>query len=153
MSDAGNDPGRRAVLEAIPAVLRRMREAGVSTLDARAGSARLSLRIAHPSEGNVAPPAFTEADPNEGLHAVVSPLTGVAYLAPGPDQPPYVQVGEVIAAGQVVALVEAMKVFNEIRADRGGRVVRLGFTPGQVVPAGTPLVYLEPDDRPERDEA
>jgi biotin carboxyl carrier protein len=58
----------------------------------------------------------------------------------------------VVRVGQVVALVEAMKVFNEIHTDRGGRVVRFGVTPGDVVSAGTPLVYLQPDDRPSGDE-
>ena len=83
-----------------------------------------------------------------GLHTVVSPLSGVAYYSPGPEQPPYVGIGEVVRAGQVVALVEAMKVFNEIHTDRGGRVVRMCVTPGEVVTTGTPLLLIEPDDRP-----
>ena len=71
----------------------------------------------------------------------------MAYFAAGPEQPPYIDVGDVVRAGQVVALVEAMKVFNEIHTDRSGRVVRLGVTPGDVVATGTPLVFLELDER------
>lgn len=148
MSDVEDGKGVSALVGAVPGLLRRMREAGVTSLDVRAGSARLAMTsAAGPGAHGGAEVASGEDDDGmSGLHALVSPLAGVAYLSPGPEQPPYVKVGEEVAAGQVVAIVEAMKVFNEIHADRAGRVVRVGVTPGAVVRAGTPLLYLRATD-------
>jgi acetyl-CoA carboxylase biotin carboxyl carrier protein len=146
--------GREGLVGEIPTLLRRMRDAAVTSLDVRVGDARLAVKTSAGAAAFVAD--HDEDDRADGayadLHAVVSPLTGVAYFAANPEVPPYIAVGDVVRVGQVVALVEAMKVFNEIHTDRGGRVVRFGVTPGDVVSAGTPLVYLQPDDRPSGDE-
>ncbi len=75
---------------------------------------------------------------------IVAPLTGVYYSSPSPTTPPFVSVGDVIHVGQVVALVEAMKVFNEITADVSGRVVTLPVTNGAVVQKGEALIKVEP---------
>lgn len=146
MVEAGE---REGLVEAIPGVLRRMHEAGVTLLDVRVGDARVAVKTTPGARLS-----STEREDHdltggadEDLYAVVSPLSGVAYFAAGPEQPPYIDVGDVVRAGQVVALVEAMKVFNEIHTDRSGRVVRLGVTPGDVVATGTPLVFLELDER------
>lgn len=141
---------RAGLVGTIPALLRRMHDARVTSLDVRVGAARLAVRttaVAHAVVEANADGGRALAD-DAGLHTVVSPLSGVAYYSPGPEQPPYVGIGEVVRAGPVVALVEAMKVFNEIHTDRGGRVVRLCVTPGEVVTTGTPLLLIEPDDRP-----
>ena len=76
--------------------------------------------------------------------AVTSPLTGVYYAAPSPTTPSFVNVGDVIHVGQVVALIEAMKVFNEITAEVSGRVVALTATNGAVVQKGETLMRVEP---------
>ncbi len=76
--------------------------------------------------------------------AIVAPLTGVYYSAPSPMAPPFVVPGDMVHVGQVVALIEAMKVFNEIQADVSGRVVALVATSGEVVPKGSPLLRVEP---------
>ncbi len=148
----GDGDGRRAVVGALPRLIAQMEASGVSEVDVRVGTARVLVRtaavLAHAqavvrsSTGDATAPAV------DHLFAVVSPLTGVAYFAPAPDQPPYVRVGEMVEAGQTVALVEAMKVFNEIHTERSGRVARLGVTPGQVISSGTPLVFIEVDERP-----
>src|SRR5260370_33036246 len=57
---------------------------------------------------------------------IIAPLTGVYYATPSPEEPPFVAVGDVVSAGQVVALIEAMKVFNEIQAAAAGRVTTIG---------------------------
>jgi acetyl-CoA carboxylase biotin carboxyl carrier protein len=75
---------------------------------------------------------------------IVAPLTGVYYSAASPTMPPFVNVGEIIHVGQVVALVEAMKVFNEINAEVSGRVVSIVATNGNVVQKGDVLMKLEP---------
>jgi acetyl-CoA carboxylase biotin carboxyl carrier protein len=146
---------RHGLVGTIPNLLRRMHDAGVTSLDVRVGGTRLAVKTSPGSHTIVAEHPGSESadvDADDALHAVVSPLSGVAYFSAGPEQPAYIDVGDVVRAGQVVALVEAMKVFNEIHADRGGRVVRLGVAPGEVVSTGTPLLYLEVDDRPAGDD-
>lgn len=76
--------------------------------------------------------------------AIAAPLTGVYYAAPSPTTPSFVNVGDVIHVGQVVALIEAMKVFNEITAEVSGRVVALTATNGAVVQKGEALIRVEP---------
>jgi acetyl-CoA carboxylase biotin carboxyl carrier protein len=75
---------------------------------------------------------------------IVAPLTGVYYSAASPTAPPFVNVGEIIHVGQAVALVEAMKVFNEINAEVSGRVIALVATNGSVVQKGDILMRVEP---------
>ncbi len=74
---------------------------------------------------------------------IVAPLTGVYYAAPTPTSPPFVAIGDVVQTGQVVALVEAMKVFNEVTADVTGRVTKLSATSGTVVQKGDVLLRIE----------
>ena len=73
-----------------------------------------------------------------------SPLTGVYYTASSPGSAPFVKVGDVIKVGQIIALVEAMKVFNEIQAEAGGRVVATKAQNGDVVKKGEVLFLVEP---------
>ncbi len=75
---------------------------------------------------------------------VSAPLTGVYYSAPSPNDPPFVTPGSMIAVGQVVALIEAMKVFNEIQSEVAGRVKELVAVNGQVVQKGDTLLKVEP---------
>lgn len=75
---------------------------------------------------------------------VPAPLTGVYYSAPSPNDPPFVTPGSMIAVGQVVALVEAMKVFNEIQSEVAGRVKEIVAINGQVVQKGDALLKVEP---------
>src|SRR5689334_3384347 len=75
---------------------------------------------------------------------IVAPLTGVYYAAASPTLPPFVAIGDVIEVGQVVALIEAMKVFNEIQAEIAGRVLAVVGKNGQVVQKGDVLLRIEP---------
>ena len=75
--------------------------------------------------------------------AVRSPLIGVFYRSPAPDADPCVEVGDVVSEGQTVCIVEAMKVFNEIKAEWRGRVVAIPVENGALVQAGDPLIVLE----------
>ncbi|HVU67475.1 MAG TPA: biotin/lipoyl-containing protein [Ktedonobacteraceae bacterium] len=80
----------------------------------------------------------------ERSQPVPTPITGVYYSSPSPTAPPFVNVGDVIHSGQVIALVEAMKVFNEIQSEIAGRVVALVAKNGDVVQKGSPLLKVEP---------
>ncbi|GIW19948.1 MAG: hypothetical protein KatS3mg065_0244 [Chloroflexota bacterium] len=75
---------------------------------------------------------------------VKAPLTGIWYASPAPGTAPFVQVGGEVAVGQVIGLIEAMKLFNEIKSDLAGRVVRICVENGQLVKAKQPLIEVEP---------
>ncbi len=75
---------------------------------------------------------------------IKSPMIGTFYRAPSPDSPPFVDVGDTIEVGQIVCIVEAMKLMNEIKSDIKGRVVSVQVENGQPVEFGQPLFTLEP---------
>ncbi|MCL6474632.1 MAG: acetyl-CoA carboxylase biotin carboxyl carrier protein [Firmicutes bacterium] len=80
------------------------------------------------------------------LVELCAPMTGVFYRATSPDAPPYVEVGDFVEEGQTVCLIEAMKVFNEVPAERSGRVVEICASNGQLVEQGAVLFRLEPEE-------
>jgi acetyl-CoA carboxylase biotin carboxyl carrier protein len=84
------------------------------------------------------------AGPAPAMNAVVAPLTGLFYASPSPGAEPYVKPGAQILVGQVIGLIEAMKLFNEIKSDRAGRVVRVVPEDGALVKAKDPLIEVEP---------
>ena len=74
---------------------------------------------------------------------VNAPLTGIFYRSPSPQTPAFIQVGSQVAEGDVIGLIEAMKLFNEIRATASGKVRRIIIESGQLVRAHQPIVELE----------
>ena len=74
---------------------------------------------------------------------ITAPLVGVAYLAPQPGASPYVRVGEPVEKGQTLLIIEAMKVMNQIRAPRAGRLARILVTDAEPVEYGAPLMLIE----------
>ncbi|MGA3030010.1 MAG: biotin/lipoyl-containing protein [Candidatus Limnocylindrales bacterium] len=85
-----------------------------------------------------------EPAPAATTKTVKAPLTGIFYAASSPGSPPYVSVGQHVVAGQVIGLIEAMKLFNEIKSDLSGRVVRVVAETGKLVKAKQPLIEVEP---------
>ena len=77
------------------------------------------------------------------LTPITSPMVGTFYSAPSPDSDPFVTVGDVIKPGQVVCIIEAMKLMNEIEADVCGRVVEICVENGQTIEFGQVLMYVE----------
>ena len=74
---------------------------------------------------------------------IISPMVGTFYKAPSPDASPSVTVGDMVATGQVVCIIEAMKMMNEIEAEVSGRVVEICVADGQSVEYGQVLMYVE----------
>ena len=74
---------------------------------------------------------------------ITSPMVGTFYKAPSPDASPFVTVGDMVATGQVVCIIEAMKMMNEIEAEVSGRVVEVCVADGQSVEYGQVLMYVE----------
>jgi acetyl-CoA carboxylase biotin carboxyl carrier protein len=99
-------------------------------------------------QGTAAPNPSGAVEPagaaTRNVKTVRAPLTGVFYAAPSPGLPPYVSVGQQVSAGQVIGLIEAMKLFNEIKSDTTGRVVRIVAESGKLVKAKQPLIEVEP---------
>jgi acetyl-CoA carboxylase biotin carboxyl carrier protein len=93
------------------------------------------------------PPAPSRAEPvatpEDGLVAITSPMVGTFYAAPNPETPPFVQVGARVQADTVVCVIEAMKVFNEIRAEIAGTVAKVLVENGQAVEFGQPLFLVK----------
>ena len=88
-----------------------------------------------------APPPPKE-EPPEDLHIVRSPIVGTFYESPSPGAPPFVKPGDMIAAGQVLCIVEAMKLMNEIEADVAGELVKRLVTNGQPIEYGQELFAI-----------
>jgi acetyl-CoA carboxylase biotin carboxyl carrier protein len=88
-------------------------------------------------------PAEIVASPTAALNAVKSPMVGTAYLSPNPEAKPFVSVGDSVAAGDTLLIVEAMKVMNPILAPSAGRVTAVLVTSGQPVEFDQPLVVVE----------
>ena len=77
---------------------------------------------------------------------IKSPMVGTFYSAPAPDAPPYVSVNEKISVGQVVCIVEAMKLMNEIEAEVSGRVVKVLVENAQLVEFGQTMFLIDPEN-------
>jgi acetyl-CoA carboxylase biotin carboxyl carrier protein len=89
-----------------------------------------------------APPPKEKEEPAEELHMVRSPIVGTFYESPSPGAPPFVKPGDHIAMGQVLCIVEAMKLMNEIEADVAGELVKRLVTNGQPIEYGQELFAI-----------
>lgn len=87
------------------------------------------------------PPA--PADPDAGLHMIKSPIVGTFYGSPSPGAAPFVSPGDRVEKGQIICIIEAMKLMNEIEADAAGEVVRCLVTNGQPIEFGQPLFSIK----------
>ena len=90
------------------------------------------------------PPTAGREPPSTAKPSIKAPLTGIFYASPAPGSAPYVTAGGEVAIGQVIGLIEAMKLFNEIKSDLAGRVVRVVPESGTLVKAKQPLIEVEP---------
>ncbi|HTR24070.1 MAG TPA: acetyl-CoA carboxylase biotin carboxyl carrier protein [Terriglobales bacterium] len=95
---------------------------------------------AAPREASTPPAAAPE--PEEQLHIVRSPIVGTFYESPSPGSPPFVKVGDMLEVGQVLCIVEAMKLMNEIECDASGELVKKLVTNGQPIEYGQELFAL-----------
>jgi len=105
----------------------------------------------HAQQGSITPSGIQAVADNGGHQAqvdhrlpILAPTTGVYYSSPAPTSPSFVHSGDVVHVGQVIALIEAMKVFNEIQSEVAGRVIEIVATNGEVVHKGDVLIRVEP---------
>lgn len=126
--------GELALVEnGVEIIIRRQLARPIATLEPQVRSAQV----------NVGAPS-SRAGIEDRSVAIVAPLTGIFYISPSPTLPPFVAVGDIIQSGQVVGLIEAMKVFNEIQADTAGRLVQISAEGGKIVKKGDVLLRVEP---------
>lgn len=96
-----------------------------------------------PASPTAAPPAATaESEEESGLHIIRSPIVGTFYEAASPGAPPFVKVGDKVALGQVLCIIEAMKLMNEIESDYAGELIKTFVTNAQPVEYGQPLFTI-----------
>jgi acetyl-CoA carboxylase biotin carboxyl carrier protein len=120
----------------------------------RAGTAPNVSFISAPPLAAAGPPARALASPpdaapaaaagDDKLLVVKSPMVGTFYRAPAPDAEPYVNVGSAVKKGQVLCIIEAMKIMNEIESEYAGAIVRLHVENGAPVEYGQPLFSIQP---------
>jgi acetyl-CoA carboxylase biotin carboxyl carrier protein len=99
--------------------------------------------VATPVPAPAAAPVV-EAAPEASLHMVKSPIVGTFYESASPGTPPFVAVGDQVEVGQVLCIVEAMKLMNEIESDVAGEIVQRIGVSGQPVEYGQPLFAIKP---------
>jgi acetyl-CoA carboxylase biotin carboxyl carrier protein len=157
------DTGDASLLALIDRLGSMLQRSDLTELEVEVGGTALILRkpaaIAQPvavvggaDAQAVAPvPASTPSAapaPDEGVApsrpSIKAPLTGIWYGSPAPGSAPFVEVGREVAVGQVVGLIEAMKLFNEIKSELAGRVIRVVPESGTLVKAKQPLIEVDP---------
>jgi len=89
-------------------------------------------------------PAAAPAPVQEELHMVRSPIVGTYYESPSPGSPPFVKPGDIVETGQIICIVEAMKLMNEIEADASGEIVKMLVANGQPIEYGQELFAIRP---------
>jgi acetyl-CoA carboxylase biotin carboxyl carrier protein len=92
----------------------------------------------------VPPTKEAAAAAEEGIHTVKSPIVGTFYESPSPGSPPFVKAGDTVEVGQILCIVEAMKLMNEIESDVAGEVVKMLVSNGQPIEYGQELFAIRP---------
>ena len=150
-------PSEREAFRLIEEMLDLMEARGVVELEMEHQGLRIRLRKGTPGApsqtgvetvaGIAQPVAASRAEPSEseGRRTLVkSPMVGTFYRSPAPDAPAFIEVGQEIETGQVVCIIEAMKLMNEIKAEVTGRVVEVLLQNGEAVEFGQALFTIEP---------
>ena len=142
-------------LDAIRQLLALMGEHDLSELEIEQGDLVVRLRKGGPASAPMpaaatpipaaVPAPAARAEPQEELPTIQSPMVGTFYTASSPDAPPYVKVGDHVTEETVVCVIEAMKVFNEIRAERSGTIEWILARNAQAVEFGQPMFVVRPE--------
>ena len=103
-----------------------------------------AVPVALPAPPPAAPVGAKEPEPAENLHIVRSPIVGTFYESPSPGSPPFVKPGDMVSLGQVLCIVEAMKLMNEIESDVAGEIVKKLVSNGQPIEYGQELFAIRP---------
>ena len=157
MTDSKNMDLIRSVWEEARDLVQRLEGSTVRRFSVQAGETKIEIErtasgiaVAPSAGAPAAAAAAPAADGGEaeldGRHPIVAPLVGTFYRSSAPGAKPFVEEGDVVDEGQTVAIVEAMKLMNQVKADQGGRVAQILCTDGDWVEFEQPIMYLEPVD-------
>ena len=105
-----------------------------------------SAPVAAPAASVAAPasaPAETKEEPAQKGRPITSPMVGTFYMAPSPDAAPFVEIGSEVNVGDVVCIIEAMKLMNEIKSEEAGKIIKICVKNGDPVEFGQVLMYVE----------
>jgi acetyl-CoA carboxylase biotin carboxyl carrier protein len=147
-----------AVWEEARGLIKRLEGSSVQRFAVEAGDTRIEIERGIPSGIAAGPLQAAGTAPSEdgagaaeadNRHAIRAPLVGTVYRAGQPGADPFVKVGDSVEAGQTVAIVEAMKLMNQVQADIAGKVAEIVVEDGQWVEFEQPLMYLEPPEESE----
>ncbi len=141
--DASPSPER--VADLVRALAGVMREDSVTELDLELGALTLRMRRAVGEPSQTSAPVVADVAAATTVapgHVVSAPMVGTFYNSPTPSSPPFVAVGDHVVAGQTIGIIEAMKIMNEITADRSGVVVEFLIGNAQPVEYGSPLIRV-----------
>jgi acetyl-CoA carboxylase biotin carboxyl carrier protein len=143
------------VIESVRELISMMSRGGISELDLTTGDVSIRLRgqsatVSSPASGGfvmTAPAAQVTAIAEEPQgHVITSPMIGTFYSAPSPGEAPFVKIGDEVEVGQVIGIIEAMKIMNEITADESGVIMEALVQNAQPVEYGSPLFRVIPAD-------
>jgi acetyl-CoA carboxylase biotin carboxyl carrier protein len=115
---------------------------GLSDLAGLLANARASAPATNSGAASAPKADVQDADPNAGLHLVKSPIVGTFYGSPSPGASSFVAPGDRVDKGQVICIVEAMKLMNEIESDVAGEIVKCLVSNGQPIEFGQPLFSI-----------
>jgi acetyl-CoA carboxylase biotin carboxyl carrier protein len=134
-------------------LIQLVRETGIAELEVQRGENRVRIRSAGTSQefvvapaGVPSPPPAPEAAPQPAGNEFIqkSPIVGTFYEAPKPGDPPFVKVGDAVEPGQVLCIIESMKLMNEIEAEVAGTIVAKLVENGRPVEYGEALFAIRP---------
>jgi acetyl-CoA carboxylase biotin carboxyl carrier protein len=140
---AGETPAAAPGIDAVQmaALLAAAKSGGVAA--AAAPAAAVAAPAAAPAAAAAPEAPAAEPEPWAGAHIVKSPIVGTFYDSPSPDAPLFVQLGDTVAVGKVLCIVEAMKLMNEIESDAAGKIVHVFVKREQPVEYGQPLFAVK----------
>lgn len=122
----------------------RLRKGGPGTGGEVVYEVQERIPVAKPAPSAGAPAPSPESPPRPAGIEIKSPMVGTFYRAPAPEAPPFVEAGQAIEPGQVLCIIEAMKLMNEIKSEVKGRILQILVENGQPVEFGQPLFLVEP---------
>ena len=137
-------------LAEIKELIALVQESGVVELEVAEGERRIRIVAAHAAVAAHAPQvqpspsaeAGQKTQPQAAGDTIPAPLSGTFYRAPAPGEPPFVEVGGKVAAGDVLCIIESMKMMNKVRSERAGEIAEVLLDDGQAIESGTAMFRI-----------
>jgi acetyl-CoA carboxylase biotin carboxyl carrier protein len=153
-SRGGSAPDHRPLTDLVRQLGALLAELDLTEIEAQTGTLRVRVQRGGPAPLPLSAPALTpppaavapvvDVGPTAKLVPIEAPMVGTFYRAPSPNADPYVREGDVVKEGQILCIIEAMKLMNEIESKASGRIAKALVENGQPVEYGQPLFLIEP---------